>query len=191
MRYLLTLLAAALLLTGCQATSVGSSTGTLNATVTASTCHARTENGQTLPDPSCTPGATNPAVTQANIGTTICASGWSTKERAKYLPESLSAKYKRQVEAAYGVPVVADDEGDHLIPIEVGGLPGPVTGAPAFILNYWPERNDHPKPGVLNSKDLVENALHDAVCSGRVHLADAQHAIASDWTTAEQRLGLT
>jgi len=35
-----------------------------------------------------------------------------------------------------------------------------------------------------NPKDSVEEALNDAVCSGRVRLAAAQNAIASDWLTA-------
>jgi hypothetical protein len=40
------------------------------------TCHYRTAaNGQTLPDPTCTPGATNPKVTQDSLATTICRAG--------------------------------------------------------------------------------------------------------------------
>ncbi|MEU4526156.1 hypothetical protein AB0F52_46480 [Amycolatopsis sp. NPDC024027] len=34
-----------------------------------------------LPDPTCTPGATNPDVTQATIGSTICVSGWTATIR--------------------------------------------------------------------------------------------------------------
>jgi hypothetical protein len=36
----------------------------------------------------------------------------------------------------------------------------------------------------------VENDLHRAVCEGKASLAAAQQAIATDWTTAETRLGL-
>jgi len=36
----------------------------------------------------------------------------------------------------------------------------------------------------------VENALHRAVCEGRVSLAAARRAIARDWLTAEASLGL-
>jgi len=32
-----------------------------------------------------------------------------------------------------------------------------------------------------NEKDTVEGATHDAVCSGRIALPDAQHRIATDW----------
>ena len=41
-----------------------------------------------------------------------------------------------------------------------------------------------------NPKDTVENALHRAVCDGRVPLRAAQRAIAVNWKTAEARLGL-
>jgi hypothetical protein len=43
---------------------------------------------------------------------------------------------------------------------------------------------------VPNPKDLVENALRDQVCARVVTLAAAQRAIAADWMTAMQRLGL-
>ena len=43
---------------------------------------------------------------------------------------------------------------------------------------------------MINSEDLVENALNKAGCAGKVALAAAQAAIATDWTTALCRLGL-
>ena len=190
-RILTALLAAVLLLTACQSQPTGpGALMTSTATLTPGSCHTGTDSGQPLPDPRCTPGALNPAVTQANIGSTICRSGWATQQRKRYLPYSLSSKFKRQVEDAYGVPHSADAEGDHDVPIELAGLPGPMPGAPPFTENFWPEHNDHPKPGFLNSKDIVENDLNHAVCSGRVTLAAAQHAIATDWVTAEHVLGL-
>jgi hypothetical protein len=36
----------------------------------------------------------------------------------------------------------------------------------------------------------VETALNHAVCANRVNLTLAQRAIASDWVTAEARLGI-
>ncbi|MGW4529241.1 hypothetical protein [Amycolatopsis sp. NPDC004378] len=36
-----------------------------------------------LPDPACTPGALNPDVTQASIGSTICVSGWTATIRPR------------------------------------------------------------------------------------------------------------
>jgi hypothetical protein len=43
------------------------------------TCHYRTAaNGETLPDPNCTPGAISPKVTEDTLATTICKTGYST-----------------------------------------------------------------------------------------------------------------
>jgi hypothetical protein len=69
--------------------------------------------------------------------------------------------------------------GQHLVSLELGGGPDDPR-------NLWPE--PHPSP---NPKDKIENDLHRAVCSHRITLAAARTAIASDWTTAEARLGLS
>ncbi|POX44925.1 hypothetical protein [Streptomyces sp. Ru72] len=42
----------------------------------------------------------------------------------------------------------------------------------------------------IASKDPVETELHTAVCSGKVTLAAAQQAIATDWITALAKLEL-
>src|SRR5207247_7773377 len=55
-------------------------------------CHTRAD-GQ-LPDPRCTPGSVDPAVTQASIGSTICRSGYTEKVRP---PESETAHAKYDV----------------------------------------------------------------------------------------------
>jgi hypothetical protein len=66
---------------------------------------------------------------------------------------------------------------DHLVSLELGGAND--------AANLWPEYPPTPNP-----KDKVENALHAAVCDGRVKLTAAQNAIAWNWQTAEQVLGL-
>ncbi len=63
-------------------------------------------------------------------------------------------------------------EEDHLIPLELGGDPRDPR-------NLWPEPGASPNP-----KDRLENALHTAVCAGRVTLADAQRVMATDWHQA-------
>ena len=70
------------------------------------------------PDPVLTPGATNPAVTQATIGTTICLPGWTATIRP---PASYTTRLKTQQIVAYGYADTrtADYEEDHLI-----SLPG-------------------------------------------------------------------
>ena len=65
--------------------------------VTAS-CHFGA--GGALPDHHCTPGALNPAVTQATIQKTICVHGWTKTIRP---PESVTAPEKLASMARYGV----------------------------------------------------------------------------------------
>ena len=135
-------------------------------------CRAR-DHGE-LPDRSCTPGAVDPAVTQANIGSTICRSGYTTTVRP---PESQTEKFKWDVaEPAYGQHDVSG-ELDHLVPLELGGAND--------ARNLWVEAGSIPNP-----KDTVEDALKRAVCDGKVKLRDAQAAIAKNWLKAEAALGV-
>ena len=50
---------------------------------------------QALPDPARTPGAINPAVTQANIDSTICVRGWTKTVRP--LERYTEALKRRQI----------------------------------------------------------------------------------------------
>jgi hypothetical protein len=143
-------------------------------------CRQRTAaGGQPLPDPACTPGVLSTSVTQSDIAITICRSGYAATVRPT---ESDSEAFKQKIMIAYREPGAPGDyELDHLVPLELGGSND--AG------NLWPEPDDHPA-GAVNSKDLVENALNTAVCTGKVTLTAAQTAIAADWTTALSRLGL-
>ena len=60
-------------------TGVGwTSTGLEGPSPSPGTCRYRTAaDGYALPDPRCTPGAVNTGVTQGNITTTICSSGYT------------------------------------------------------------------------------------------------------------------
>lgn len=133
-----------------------------------------------LPDPSCTPGATNPDVTQSTIDTTICVSGWTATIRP---PTSYTNPLKEQgiIDYGYSDTSMSDYEEDHFLPLELGG-------APRDPKNLWPE----PHSGSENSysKDSVENALKRAVCAGEVTLHAAQTAMLDNWTTAESVLGI-
>ncbi|HEX9087737.1 MAG TPA: hypothetical protein VF867_09445 [Arthrobacter sp.] len=135
--------------------------------------------GLYLPDPSCTPGATDPAVTQDNLATTICKSGYTSSVRA---PVSDTNKVKALSLTQYGQTRVASTEFDHLISLQLGG-----TNA---VSNLWPEPNRAGAPGTTNPKDAIETRLNKAVCSHRVSLVAAQKAIAHNWVTAEKDLGL-
>jgi hypothetical protein len=174
--------ATALLLVACSAASASASSGPglkkvhdpRHVTGTISGHCAYRDRGQ-LPDPRCTPGSIDPAVTQANLRSTICKSGYTRTVRP---PESQTERFKFGIAyPAYGDPRPEKTELDHLVSLELGGSND--------ATNLWPETPPTPNP-----KDKVENALNRAVCSGRVTLAAAQNAIASNWTTAEKRLGL-
>jgi hypothetical protein len=132
------------------------------------------DHGQ-LPDPRCTPGSIDPDVSQADISSTICKRGWTRTVRP---PEAQTERFKYDVAyPAYGTPSAERTELDHLVPLELGGSND--------ATNLWPQYPPTPNP-----KDSVENALNAAVCDGRVSLTAAQNAIASDWLTAERKLGL-
>ncbi|HEY0807789.1 MAG TPA: hypothetical protein VGD84_22175 [Pseudonocardiaceae bacterium] len=133
-----------------------------------------------LPDPSCTPGVTNPDVTQATIGSTICKSGWTSTIRP---PTSYTNPLKVQGIKDYGYSDtnLSDYEEDHFLPLEVGG-------APRDPKNLWPE--PHAGNQGSASKDGVENAVKRAVCNHTATLAAAQQAMLTDWTTAKAVLGI-
>lgn len=132
-------------------------------------CHALGASLYSRPDPSCTPGALNPAVTQATIDRTICVEGWTSTVRP---PESITEQEKAASMAAYGdTGSMGDYEYDHFVPLELGGA----TNDPR---NLWPEPGGSPNP-----KDAVENALHRMVCDGQLQLTKAQHIIATNWVS--------
>jgi hypothetical protein len=130
-------------------------------------CHPTGSGKFSQPDPSCTPGALNPAVTQATIGQTICVSGYSKSVRP---PESITNKEKLASMAAYGDSGSPSDfEYDHLVSLELGGAPNDPR-------NLWPEPGASPNP-----KDSIENTLHRLVCSRQMPLGQAQKIIATGW----------
>jgi hypothetical protein len=167
-------------------------TGGVNAA--AGSCRYRYATGHgPLPDPACTPGATNPAVTQSMLASTICRKG-STVIRPT---RDITSAEKRANANAYGYkgnPAAA--EYDALIPLELGGDPNDPR-------NLWvepPSPGSKPADGVNHGKHSTEAWLKNAVCNA-VHLksrrqgnatsylplADAQRLLATDWTTAVRR----
>jgi len=127
--------------------------------------------GGGLPNPMRTPGATNPAVTQANIQQTICVPGYSRSIRP---PEDYTERLKRAQIRAYGYRdrYLRDYEEDHLIPLSIGG-------SPTDPRNLWPE----PRHGRWNArkKDRLEYVLYKKVCRGEISLRDAQQGIRTHW----------
>lgn len=127
-----------------------------------------------LPDPLCSPGAVF-----ADAGTsTICVAGYTKAVR------NVPTKLKRQLYAAYGIsyPQAAGSyELDHLIPLELGGSND--------AANLFPEAAASTSGQLgFKEKDVVEDYLHDEVCAGRLHLAQAQKQIATDWVAVYKAL---
>ncbi len=136
-------------------------------------CHALGRGLFSLPDPRCTPGAIDPAVTQSDLRSTICRSGYSESVRP---PESVTEPEKRASLVAYGEHLSLHDyEYDHLVSLELGGARNDPR-------NLWPEPGATPNP-----KDALEDRLHERVCDGKLSLATAQLAIARDWVTVYHR----
>ncbi|MCE5421156.1 MAG: hypothetical protein JJ713_10360 [Acidithiobacillus sp.] len=139
-----------------------------------------------LPNPRLTPGARNPAVTQANLRETICRPGGYT--RSIRPDEHYTEQLKRRQIREYGYPQqmghdafrLSNYEEDHLISLELGGSPDSPR-------NLWPE--PHHVIGGWGSyvKDQLENRLHTMVCHHQISLAQAQDMIAHNWIAAYQR----
>ncbi|KNB51481.1 hypothetical protein [Streptomyces caatingaensis] len=151
----------------------------------AGTCTYRyTKDKQPLPDPKCTPGATNPKVTQATLKTTICRSGYTKGIRP---PVSITNREKTANAESYGYKKsLRDAEYDHLISLQLGGDPNDPR-------NLWvepPSPGHRDGAGPNNPKDVVETKLKNAVCSGKAELTAVQRAIAHDWTTALSAVGV-
>ena len=111
-------------------------------------------------NPALTPGALNPDVTQATIGSTICVSGWTKTVRP---PSSYTHALELRQLRQYGESgPTSNFQEDHFISLELGG-------APTDPRNLWPE----PQPRA-SEVDKIENQLNDEVCSGRITLAEGQ-----------------
>jgi hypothetical protein len=165
--------------TAATTSAVTSSEATTSA---ASKTTAQSGHPPTLPNTTLYPGATNPDVTQSNISSTICTSGFTKPIRP---PTSYTNKLKQQQLTDEKLPgKLADYEEDHLISLELGG-------APQDPRNLWPEPWESRGSKLASagtgaeSKDKVENQTNKLVCSGKMTLSDAQQRISADW----QKLG--
>lgn len=156
-------------------------TYTVQAQPAAGSCHYRYLDqtaGKVLQDATCNPGARNPDVTQATIGSTICVSGYTTSIRPS---SSVTDKEKAADAKSYSF-TGSYGEYDHLIPLELGGDPNDAR-------NLWVEPNKSGATSYNNPKDSVENKLHTLICNGSITLDAAQQAIVANWTTALAAVG--
>lgn len=129
-----------------------------------------------LPDKVRSPGVINPDVTQANINQTICVPHWTETIRPS---TSYTNKLKKQQMKEYGLtgPLNLYEE-DHIISLQLGGHPTDPK-------NLWPEKWDG--DWGAHKKDVIETRLKRLVCTGKITLAEAQHAIATDWISAYKK----
>jgi hypothetical protein len=119
------------------------------------------------------PGATNPKVTQANIGSTICVDGWTAKIRP---PTSYTEPMKKALMEKAGIPWSQSKsyELDHHVPLEAGGNP---SSALNLALQSYVA-----KPWNAHVKDKLENFAHVQICSHKMTLVQAQALfIKTDW----------
>ena len=122
--------------------------------------HGHSRTNAILASPTRTPGVLNPAVTQANIRSTVCRHGWTDTIRP---PVSYTNALKRKQMRQYGeTGSLSDYQEDHLISLELGG-------SPTDPRNLWPE--PYPRASEM---DQTENELNAEVCSGQLSLAQAQ-----------------
>jgi len=127
-----------------------------------------------LPDPSLTPGVINPDVTQENIHSTVYVKGYTKTIRP---PAHYTNKLKKRQMREYGY----DDrnpkhyEEDHLIALSIGGAPDdPCNLGPEPRNSEWSAKE----------KDRLEFVLYKMVCRQEIPLAEAQHAMATNWIDA-------
>jgi len=108
-------------------------------------------------------------------GAQICRAGYASSVRN--VPASEKEAVYRRYRVAH-VPYA--HEVDHLVSLELGGSND--------IRNLWPE----PYVGRwgARTKDVLENRLHDLVCSGRLRLRFAQRIEARNWVAAYRRYGV-
>jgi hypothetical protein len=141
------------------------------------TCTTKVQNGKLMPDPACTPGATNPTVPESMLRNPAFRTGCIRNEATT--EEQKSATY-----GWYKIPHPSDNTGDsqtceldHLIPLYLGGAD--------TLDNIWPQCG----PGgvalddrYFKEKDSVEYYLGQQVRQGNMELPEAQRGIAADWT---------
>ena len=119
------------------------------------------------------PGVPNPNVTQDNIASTICVSGWTKTVRP---PVSVTNKIKSDLMTRLALPgALGDYELDHEMSIEDGGSPDSLD-------NLWMQ----PYAGIYGArvKDRIETKMKTLVCNGTITLDTARTALMTDWVAA-------
>lgn len=118
-------------------------------------------------------GALNPAVTQANIDSTICVKNWTDTIR----PDTRYTNAIKYDQMAF-LNIRWEDrkkyEEDHWIALSIGGAPKDKFNL--VLIPYFGKCN-------ANDKNRLEGVLHRMVCAKprQITLARAQHEMQHDW----------
>lgn len=124
--------------------------------------------------------AINPAVTQSNIRTTICVSGWTATIRP---PDTYTTLLKLEQLAVMFPDLTPMQirntaklyEEDHILPLSSGGHPkSPKNLEPQL----WSGKYG------AHAKDVIELKVHKDICLGKLTLAQGQEIfISGSWKT--------
>lgn len=122
-----------------------------------------------LPNRAFTPGATR----QASLAE-VCALPHEEVVRA------VSPLQRQKVLEEYGIPAAQSDD------YELDYLITPGLGGEDDIRNLWPQPHRAASWNAY-AKDVLEERLHEMVCTHQLDLAVAQEAIATNWIAAYQK----
>lgn len=102
----------------------------------------------------------------------LCTPGYTATIRP---PASYTTGLKqKQITDQHLSGTTKDYEEDHVVPLEVGGAPRDENN---LFPEVWSE---------AHRKDKIENAYHDAMCAGRITVAQAQQVFLShSWFKAK------
>jgi hypothetical protein len=115
-------------------------------------------------DPSLTPGAIDTGITQKNVESTVCVTGYTKTVRPPaYYTNELKKRQMREYVCADMNPRYYKE--DRLVPISVGGNPGDP-------LSLWPE----PRISEWNAgkKDQFELVIYHIVCAQEITLCGSK-----------------
>lgn len=113
-----------------------------------------------------------------NFSTTICKTGWTATIRP---PQQFTSKLKQDQLVKFHLPgTISNYEGDHRIPLELGGHPVFLPQGGTWILVAETNFSDE-SPGSPNPKDSDEGTLRQKVCAGTLTLRDAQNQLIAKW----------
>jgi hypothetical protein len=113
-----------------------------------------------LPNPTLTPGAIDPNISQQNIHSTVCVKGYT---KTVLPPAYYTNKIKKRHMREYGCTNMNPKhyEEDHLISLRVGGNP-------SDPMNLWPESRN--SKWNIDNKDRFEFVIDRIVCDPKITL---------------------